>query len=311
MTTTIAAASGQFSTRPVRNALIPPEGPQAMQVLIPFSSVADDQFVIDLTTLMQSGKFTTVQSIFVTNPITNATIDIAVEGFGTLVSVPAGVSGYFPIISPTVPKFLVTSTSTNDVTITFLNVPVPASVWSIAGAGGFPSPVTVAFANDTSILGRVGGLTGVVNVASLPVVTASSAYAAGDLVGGKLQFTGITRPAAAGRKVTLQSLTILFNTTQTAQFDLVVFHSDPAATTFTDKTTFSVNSADLSKTVAAIPLTFITQISVPSLYQNMNIGIPVEAIGSNNLFAAIVTRGTPTFTATSDILSVTLRVYQD
>ena len=132
-----------------------------------------------------------------------------------------------------------------------------------------------------------------------PPVTAG-AYSANDVVGGRLQFIG-------WRHGTLQSVTITDAAAQAVDYVLVFFESQP--TDITDNATFDIADADLGKIIYQDGLTSsanrqaFTDNSYHSIY---NLDVPMWGTGSD-IWAFLITTGTPTYAATSDI-TVTVQV---
>lgn len=89
----------------------------------------------------------------------------------------------------------------------------------------------------------------------------TSAYASGDLVGPKQTLTdagaGAGLGSSTGGQLTgiIHSVTITDLENQSADFDLVVFSSNPSNTTFTDNAAFDIADADLPKVVCVIQVT--------------------------------------------------------
>ena len=80
----------------------------------------------------------------------------------------------------------------------------------------------------------------------------TSAYASGDLVGGKLTFTNALKSITGSGY--LVSVIMMDQSAQAIDFDLVIFREDPTGTTFTDQAAFDVADADNSKIVAVVSL---------------------------------------------------------
>ncbi len=142
---------------------------------------------------------------------------------------------------------------------------------------------------------------------STPTVSASSAYTAGDAVGGKISLTLAVLPGT--RSAMIHQVIVTDLGAQTDDTDVIFFDSDPSATTFTDNAALDIADADLVKVFAVVPLTLHKDfsdngVSLPAVGDNLNIPFVLDA-GETTLYAALVTRGTPTYASTSDI---TLRV---
>lgn len=132
-------------------------------------------------------------------------------------------------------------------------------------------------------------------------VTAASAYTAGDSIGGKLTLTGAV--AAPGGTSLLQSVMLLDRANQKPQGTILIFDSDPAAATLTDKTGFVFSTDDL-KVVAAVPVVSADWVTIngKAVATLANIGRLVKAAAKQTtLYAAFVTTSTPTFAATTDV----------
>jgi hypothetical protein len=87
---------------------------------------------------------------------------------------------------------------------------------------------------------------------------------------------------------------------QTNPMDLLLFNASPTGSTCTDKTAVSIVAADAGKLVGVAHVTDWTNSGIASVGQ-MNqppLGISVP---STALYACLVTRGTPTWTSTSDV----------
>ena len=129
-------------------------------------------------------------------------------------------------------------------------------------------------------------------------VTASSAYTAGNAVGGLITLSNINR--ASGLSVFIQSVVVASKSAQTAQIDLVFFNANPTGSTCTDKTAFNVATADAAKLVGAAHVSDWTASALGSVGQMQQPPIGITPTGTA-AYACLVTRGTPTFTASSDL----------
>ena len=133
-----------------------------------------------------------------------------------------------------------------------------------------------------------------------PTVTALSTYSANDVVGGMLTFGGLSNG-------TLQAITICDNAAQAVDYLLVLFESQPNV--ISDTYTFDIQDADLHKIIYQDSLTSssnrqaFTDNSYHYLY---GLSVPLWSAGGT-VFGFLITPGTPTYAATSDI-TVTLQV---
>jgi hypothetical protein len=154
------------------------------------------------------------------------------------------------------------------------------------------SQIDTTGATCANIVGQTSNLT----VAQ--TVTASSAYVSGNAVGGLITLAGVNR--ASGASILVQSVLVTSKSAQTNPMDLLLFNASPTGSTCTDKTAVSIVAADAGKLVGVAHVTDWTSGGTASIGQ-MNqppIGIAVPA---TTLYACLVTRGTPTWTSTSDV----------
>lgn len=152
-----------------------------------------------------------------------------------------------------------------------------------------------------------GPVTSAANIIAVPLtVTASSAYSAGNAVGG---LTAIATGLDQSRTVILTDVVVDVKSTQTGEIDLIFFNAWPSSTTVTDKSAIAVNAADSAKVQGVVALTSYISLGTPTAYyaNGLSTCLSVDPIGT--LWMAAVTRGTPTFTATSDV-TVILKVVQ-
>lgn len=161
-------------------------------------------------------------------------------------------------------------------------------------------------------IGEVGN--NVNALTATPTVTASAAYAAGNSVGGLITFAGATRVGgsvgASGTSGSIQSLIMSSKSSQGALSDVIIFNASPTSSTCTDKTAFSLAAADIGKIVGVVHMTDWVSMGTASMGQAQNQAMPYALSSSTTLYACVVTRGTPTFTSTSDI-AIALNVFRN
>ncbi len=187
------------------------------------------------------------------------------------------------------------------------------NVDNVAPAGACCSPVAgFAYTFDGTNFQRQFTVGNQVRVQVAQTVTASSAYASGNAVGGLMTIANAARVSgslgASGTSGILQNVAVNSKSVQTAQMDIFVFDANPSGSTCTDKSAFVLATADFDKVIGVI--------SVPSTVTNNNgwfsggtgsVGqannqaMAYDISSGTSLFACMVTRGTPTFTATTDI----------
>ncbi len=140
----------------------------------------------------------------------------------------------------------------------------------------------------------------VVRLQQDPTVTAGI-YSANDAVGGLLTFAGIA-PNFGGGSCILESVVILDEAKQSIAIDLVLFSE--TFTAAADNAIFSPSDADLLNCLGVISLAAgdYAAFEDTSLATVRNLGLPIKLTGaSGSLFGQLVTRGTPTYAATTDI----------
>ena len=149
-------------------------------------------------------------------------------------------------------------------------------------------------------LGQVGGHKTIIAVT--PAITAGL-YHAGDSIGGIQTITGAMR-ITAGSGI-LQSIYLIDKGAQKAPLEINIYSSNPAAATITDNAAF-VWSTDIAKLVAQLSIgtaDYGPTINGISIARLRNLGIPVAAVGSANLFASVITTvSPPTYATTSDLI---------
>jgi hypothetical protein len=165
--------------------------------------------------------------------------------------------------------------------------------------------VAVTASSALPVSGNVGGKTTVIKDTS--AVTASSAYSGGNAVGGKRTLTGALTSVGTG---ILESIIVLDRANQKAALDIFIFDADPTAATLADKTAFVFSTDDL-KVIAHVSVAGSDYVTVNSkaIAHETSLGIALKASGTT-LWAAVVTSGTPTFAATTDV-QVTFGILQD
>jgi hypothetical protein len=148
------------------------------------------------------------------------------------------------------------------------------------------------------------------NPVVVPVVTAGSAYTAGNVVGGKLIFrNAVDSQAKSGL---LQAIRMVVKSIQTAGFKLAVFKGEPTNTPWADKVAPSLNSGDSSTLIGVFDLGSpeVSLGGTTSIYRTDNLAVPILLPGVD-LYGVLLTTGTPTFTASDDIVELGLAVIKD
>ena len=117
---------------PIFNAQVPKEGPKALSIVAPFTT-AIQSFDVNLLLTQTQLYMSLVQAAFIDNSANSAAVSITIEQLGQTVTVPANSQAYLPLLVTKNSKLVISSPVTGDVNVTviFLNVPVPAAVWAV------------------------------------------------------------------------------------------------------------------------------------------------------------------------------------
>lgn len=159
----------------------------------------------------------------------------------------------------------------------------------ISGTGKVPAGVLLD-ANGDILDGRT-------HVVTVTPTISTSAYATGDAVGGLLTFASAVESAASA--ATLDSVTIIDKDQELATFDLVLF--DQTFTAASDNAVFAPSDADLANCIGVVRVSDYANFSTNSVATRTNVGLGIKLTGTS-LFGQLVVRGTPTYTATSDLI---------
>lgn len=139
-------------------------------------------------------------------------------------------------------------------------------------------------------------------------VTAGTAYASGDCVGGKLTLTGISRINDAGVK--LETIFVTDAANQKPNLKFLFFNADPTAATLTNDAALAL-STDITKVIgmASVDTGDYTTISSAAFAAKNGINAVLKST-TTSVWMAILTTSTPTFTGTTN-LSVKLGFSRD
>lgn len=138
-------------------------------------------------------------------------------------------------------------------------------------------------------------------IAQTPTISAASAYAPGDAVGGKLTFAGAARFDSGGGLIV--GVTVIDKDQERAPLELVLFDQDFTATA--DNAAFDPSDADLANAVAVIPINQWHNFNDNSIGYSGSLAIPFQCGNSlDDLYGQLVTRGAPTYSATSDLIVI-------
>lgn len=148
-------------------------------------------------------------------------------------------------------------------------------------------------------------------VAATPTVSAASIYASGDAVGGLMTFSNaLIKYSKSGL---LQSVVVSDLAKQSAALSLILFKENPSATTVTDNAALDIADADITKIIGSVPVAAADYVALNdssvATVRNVGLGLSVDSEVST-LYGVLVTTGTPTYAAVSDI-TVNLFIRQD
>lgn len=129
-----------------------------------------------------------------------------------------------------------------------------------------------------------------------PTITAG-AYSANDAVGAV-----ITLEDAALAGSAIHSVVLWDNGNVGAQMDIFFFNAEPA-NPISDNGAFSIHANDITKLIGSIPIATSDYVAAGSdkIATVRNIGFGFAPTLDGNLYAQMVTRGTPTYGSTSDL----------
>lgn len=152
-------------------------------------------------------------------------------------------------------------------------------------------------------------------VAVTPTVTASSAYSSGNVVGGVMTFRVFR--GGSGRSGVLTGLELLDRANQKQAMTVLIFSRLPVGT-YTDKTAFSFNSTDANYLIRSVSIATTDYVTCGS-YAVADVAAIGKVVMNDEsqatgdmpyLYAVMMTTGTPTWGAVSDV-TVKVGVIQD
>lgn len=126
----------------------------------------------------------------------------------------------------------------------------------------------------------------------------TNAYASGDRMGSLMT---LTTGNNAGSGLSLMSLTVLDTADQKAAFDILFFNAAPTIAS-ADNAAIDISDAEMAKAIGFVSVTAddyadFGGASVACL-KNIGLGMLISQ-SANNIFALCVSRGTPTYAASS------------
>ena len=189
------------------------------------------------------------------------------------------------------------------------------NVPAVSQSGTWNVTVNAALPAGTNLLGKVGldqttpGTTNAVavqspsdNVVSLALSNSTVGYTANQCLGGKLTLTNCLR--INNGVALLESINVCDLDKQNAPLTLVFFGSNPSGT-YNDHSTFSLSAGDLSKVIGSCSIGASNYLQIGndrSVATLPALGLELQGTGGNqNLYALLMTTGTPTYTTASSV----------
>lgn len=199
----------------------------------------------------------------------------------------AGIAGGTGVDGATVPRV---SLATN------VALPAGANVIGhvIVDAG---AAVIGSLAASELHIGEVGG--NAISISPTVTVSTSPAYSANDVVGTKLTLTNACRVSAGLTR--LNTVVLTDTSAQNAAMQILLYNANPAAT-YTDNGACPAQSTDVAAIIGRVPVVagdWATQGAVGIAF--VQVDRILKSAATANLWAVIVTTGTPTYAATTAI----------
>lgn len=142
--------------------------------------------------------------------------------------------------------------------------------------------------------------TGIRSVEIAPTVD-TNAYAAEDLIGDVIEI-------AAGQisrlnKAILQGVNVWDDADQGVALALLLFRREPSNTTFTDQAALAIHSSDRDALIGVVPVAAADYVALNAqkVAYIGNLFIPIDLAGGHSLWVAVVSAGTPTYGAATDL----------
>lgn len=148
-------------------------------------------------------------------------------------------------------------------------------------------------------------------LAGTPSIGTSSAYAAGDVLGGILPFSGAARGSEGGGFIRTVVVTDLAQKNQ--PLDLVLFDSNPSASNLADNAPFGLATADVARILGVVPIGTADYLNLTgtagtrSVATIRNVGLGYRTVGGQGLYGVLRHGGTVVWSGTAD-LTVQLQV---
>ena len=127
---------------------------------------------------------------------------------------------------------------------------------------------------------------------TITLAASTDAYTAGDTVGTKVDFGQVIGE--------IRTIVVTDNSNQGVAGNILLFEGNPASATVTDNAAFAwgTGAPDLAKLVGIIAVPTYITVASEKAATAANVGLGVN---TNNLYAVLVTTGTPTLVAATDV----------
>lgn len=135
----------------------------------------------------------------------------------------------------------------------------------------------------------------------------TSAYAAGDIVGGLLTFANVFR--ANVNSGHLRNIEITGTEIDSIGYQFCPFLANPSGSTVADQGAPTIVAADLQKALPCIAVSSQKAFATTELYSTTNIGLAIDAT-STSVYGLLITTGAPTWAAAQTV-NVCLTFIQD
>lgn len=146
--------------------------------------------------------------------------------------------------------------------------------------------------------------TSIISSPQVNPTVSTSVYVAGQVMGGILSLTVPNSGIVQNANISYASGTM------TSQVDLVLFNANPTGGGTTDHAAAAIASADVGKIIGTLHVNDCTLVaSTRSVCQSLASSIAYNLPSGTTIYAVPITRGTPTFGASTDV-KVTLNVMQ-
>jgi hypothetical protein len=158
---------------------------------------------------------------------------------------------------------------------------------------------------------KTGGVTDLIKITGAQVGVSGAAYGTGDVIGTTSPIKIEPVRGVYGTGV-LHSIIVQDLSNQSGAIDLVIFDSNPTATTFTDNGALDIADADLPKVIGVVSVTSTDYASFAdsSVATITNLGLLIKSLATTpNLWICPVSRDTKTYAANE--LSLVIGVLQD